>query len=77
MTADAPERIWAKVDIASADMSGALRLIARDAPWGEYRGDPAIEYVRADIHAAYLNAWKCPIGMAGCVRNCGSYGCGN
>lgn len=24
-----------------------------------------------------LDGWKCPINVPGCVRNCGSYGCGN
>jgi hypothetical protein len=26
---------------------------------------------------AVLVAWECPINMDGCVKNCGSYGCGN
>lgn len=21
--------------------------------------------------------WKCPINYPGCIKNCGSYGCGN
>lgn len=21
--------------------------------------------------------WRCPIGLNGCTKNCGSYGCGN
>jgi hypothetical protein len=49
---DAPERIWAKLDRASVDGSGAARLLAMDRPFGEYRGDPATPYVRADIFDA-------------------------
>jgi len=34
----------------------------------------------ADEFCNYMNFdndWVCPIGLDGCVTNCGSYGCGN
>ena len=35
------------------------------------------DYYAAQRAIEALEPWECPIGVEGCKKNCGNYGCGN
>jgi len=44
---------------------------------GDHITDPAEVLARNGAKPDPLTTWDCPIKHEGCVKNCGSYGCGN
>lgn len=56
-------RVAAERDALRQELDGVLKMIG-DAP-------------RDGNSPENPDSWKCPIGVDGCAKNCGSYGCGN
>ena len=59
---------------------GQFRLNVMNASSGRFnpkRIDEIYYLLMNDAGLPVKSDWKCPINHEGCVKNCGSYGCGN
>ena len=59
------------------DLNRASVILGDRIQRGEHITDPAEVLARHGATPDPLTTWDCPIKHEGCVKNCGSYGCGN